>query len=245
MNCLEIVQKKIHEIRVTVCGVGAAGFTCAKYFRSLGVKPENIICVDKDGVVYQGRPDLVSNPDSYLHFVAIDTPKRNLAEAIEGADVFLGLSAGNLLKPHLLMKMNRDPLIFALANPTPEISPQLAQATRSDVIMATGRSDFPNQINNVLAFPYLFRGALDCRATTFNESIKMACTFAIAKLARNDPEFGRDYIVPRPSDPRLLMTLPPAVIRAAMSSGIASKPFSEAELFDYENLLKKEALLRK
>ncbi|WIA37314.1 hypothetical protein OEZ86_014249 [Tetradesmus obliquus] len=183
INALEIIGKDISSIRVVVCGCGAAGFTCAKYFVSLGVQQQNLIAVDVKGVVYTGREDL-SEPDNYLSEVAVDTPLRTLKEAVAGADVFLGLSAGNLLTPEMLLSMARDPLVFACANPIPEIDPEIAAATRPDVIMATGRSDFPNQINNVCAFPYIFRGALDCRARAVNEEMKRAATYAIAALAK-------------------------------------------------------------
>jgi len=165
-----------------VCGCGAAGFTVAIHFVVLGVKPENMICCDIQGVVYKGREDLTE--ENYLSRVAVDTPLRTLTEAVSGADVFVGLSAGGLLKPDMLRSMARDPLVFALANPVPEIDPNLAHEVRPDVIMATGRSDFPNQINNVCAFPYMFRGALDCRAACINEEMKLAATRAIAELAK-------------------------------------------------------------
>ncbi|KAF6255167.1 hypothetical protein COO60DRAFT_246764 [Scenedesmus sp. NREL 46B-D3] len=183
INALDIVGKDISSIRVVVCGCGAAGFTCAKYFVSLGVQQQNLIAVDVKGVVYAGREDL-GDPNNYLSQVAVDTPLRTLKEAVSGADVFLGLSAGNLLTPEMLLSMARDPLVFACANPIPEIDPEIAAATRPDVIMATGRSDFPNQINNVCAFPYIFRGALDCRARAVNEAMKRAATYAIAALAK-------------------------------------------------------------
>jgi len=229
LNALELSGKKMEDVRVVVCGCGAAGFTSAMYFPLLGVKKENITCVDIAGVVYAGRPDVAN---SYLRAVAVPTEKRTLAEAIVGADVFLGLSAGGLLTKEMLMSMAPSPLVFALANPVPEIDPTLARAVRPDVLIATGRSDFPNMLNNVCAFPYVFRGALDCRASCVNDAMKLAATRALAAMARTSvglhsvngaalPEFGRDYIIPRPTDERLLVEVSLAVAMAAMSSGVA------------------------
>eukprot|EP01126_Amoeba_proteus_P047829 TRINITY_DN5494_c0_g1_i22.p1 TRINITY_DN5494_c0_g1~~TRINITY_DN5494_c0_g1_i22.p1 ORF type:complete len:323 (-),score=68.60 TRINITY_DN5494_c0_g1_i22:102-1070(-) len=238
LNALKLVKKEISDIKVVVSGCGAAGFTCAKYFISLGVRPENLTALDINGVVYKGRKD-ITGLNSYLDEVAIDTPKRTLSEAIEGADVFLGVSAAGLLKPEMLLKMAANPLVFALANPTPEISYSLARATRKDVIIATGRSDFPNQINNVCAFPYIFRGALDCRATRINEAIKQACTKAIASIALSDNQFGPDYIIPKPFDPRLKVEVSAAVVQAAMTTGIARL---EVDIDQYKEKLANEKM---
>ena len=188
LNALELVGKNIQEIRVVVSGCGAAGFTCAKYFISLGVKPENLIATDVKGVVFKGREDL-SDPSNYLNEIATGSNVRSLKDALVGADVFFGLSVGGLLKPDMLSSMNRDPLVFAMANPNPEITYRLAKDTRSDVIMGTGRSDYPNQINNVCAFPYIFRGAIDVRATEINAEMKRAATNAIALLAKTPAPF--------------------------------------------------------
>jgi len=238
LNALQLVKKDIGTIKVVVSGCGAAGFTCAKYFISLGVKPENLIAVDINGVVYKGRPDInEKNKNTYLNEVASSTSKRTLQEAIVDADVFLGVSAAGLLKAEMLQSMAKDPLVFALANPTPEISYSLARSTRPDVIIATGRSDFPNQINNVCAFPYIFRGALDCRATQINEAIKQACTSAIASIAMSDSIFGPDYIIPKPFDPRLKVEVSAAVAQAAMDTGVAR---IQLDIQQYKELLRTE-----
>jgi len=238
LNGLELVGKRPEDIRVVVSGCGAAGFTCAKYFISLGVKKENIIACDINGTVHVGRADLVADPESYLNEIANDTPLRSLVEVLDGADVFLGLSVGGLLKPNMLRTMNDNPLVFALANPYPEIDYPLACATRPDVIMGTGRSDYPNQINNVLAFPYIFRGALDCRASAVCEPMKVAATKAIAGLAKEYPHFGRTAIIPKPFDPLLLSRVSSAVAEAAMESGVARKAL---DLEAYKNRLEMEA----
>mmetsp|Transcript_30069 Transcript_30069/g.84867 ORF Transcript_30069/g.84867 Transcript_30069/m.84867 type:complete len:914 (-) Transcript_30069:527-3268(-) len=288
LNALDLVVKEISQVRVVVCGCGAAGFTCAKYFLKLGVQKQNLVCVDVQGVVYKGREDLTD--DNYLSEVAVETDMRTLDEAIDGADVFLGLSAGNLLKDTMLMKMKRDPIVFALANPIPEIDFEVAKAARPDVIMATGRSDLPNQINNVCAFPFIFRGALDVRACKVNEEMKLAATMAIARLARQPklkkpessmdlasmanmsasprgrgcggsfseghsrrrsfggpmdhrhiklqvtPDFGPDYIIPKPFDDRLVVEVTSAVAKAAISSGVA-KPDEAFDLLEYRHKL--------
>jgi len=231
LNALEIVNKDIKNIRIVFSGAGAAGFTCAKYLLNLGVSKEQIIMVDANGVVFKGRGDT-----NYLTELATDSPARSLAEAIKGADVFIGLSVANILTPDMLNSMSHDPIIFAMANPNPEIDYHLALATRDDVIMGTGRSDHPNQINNVAAFPFLFRAALDTRSTTINLEMRLAATYAIAKLAKtptsaideNDNEiqlkFGRKYMIPKPYDTRLLTEVSVAVADAAMKSGVAQKP---------------------
>jgi len=227
LNAAELVGKRLDAMRVVFSGAGAAGFACAKYFLSLGIRRENLVLTDKGGVVYRGRGD-----GNYLEELAADTAARTLAEAIAGADVFVGVSAPNVFTPGMLLSMNRDPVVFALANPVPEIDYRLAMGTRSDVVMATGRSDYPNQVNNVIAFPYVFRGALDARARGINEEMKMAATAAIAALAREpvtaeagieaaDLSFGRGYLIPKPFDRRLLARLPAAVAEAAARTGLA------------------------
>lgn len=229
LNALELVDKRIIEVRVVFSGAGAAGFSCAKYFISLGVLPENLILTDVKGVVYKGRGD-----NNYLDELAIDTELRTLAEAIEGADVFMGASVPGILKPDMLKSMKQDPIVFAMANPVPEIDYPVAMRTRADLIMGTGRSDYPNQINNVSAFPYIFRGALDIHATCINEEMKHAATKALAALA-HEPiseecgfedkklSFGRKYIIPKPFDRRLLLNVSSAVACSAMDTGVARK----------------------
>jgi len=236
LNALLVADKRIEDVRVATTGVGAAGVACLDMLVALGVKPEHILALDVNGVLHSGRTDLDPGKQRY----ARDTPKRTLAEIVDGVDIFLGLSAGGILKPEMLASMARDPIIFALANPNPEITPEEAKAVRPDCIMATGRSDYPNQVNNALCFPYLFRGALDVGATVINEAMKVACVRAIAALARREssdvsarayggrpPSFGRDYLIPQPFDPRLLLQLPPAVAQAAMDSGVAQRPIED------------------
>lgn len=240
LNALEIVKKSIDRVRIVFSGAGAAGFACAKYCIALGARREHLILTDIDGVIYKGR-----NPDSYLEELASDTPLRTLDEVIEGADVFIGVSAAGVLKPDMLRKMNHDPIVFAMANPVPEIDYELAVKTRKDVLMATGRSDFPNQINNVLGFPFIFRGALDVRATTINEEMKIAATKALADLAKEDVpddvllaydkkrlDFGREYIIPKPFDSRVLYRVASAVARAACLSGVARRPIVDFQAYE-------------
>jgi malate dehydrogenase (oxaloacetate-decarboxylating)(NADP+) len=226
-NAAGLVGKDLGSMRVVVSGAGAAGFASARYFLSLGVRRENLVLSDVDGVVYKGRGD-----GNYLDELAADTSARTLAQAIDGADVFLGVSAANVLTPAMLRTMARDPVVFALANPVPEIDYRLALDTRADVLMATGRSDYPNQVNNVIAFPFVFRGALDARARKINEEMKRAATAAIAGLAREPvtadaglpgpaPSFGRAYLIPKPFDRRLLARVATAVAEAAAQSGVA------------------------
>ncbi|MEO8746158.1 MAG: NADP-dependent malic enzyme, partial [Rhodanobacter sp.] len=241
LNALLVAGKRIGEVRVATTGVGAAGVACLDMLVALGVKTEHILALDVNGVVHTGRTDL--DPDKQRY--ARDTPKRTLAEIVDGADIFLGLSAGGILKPEMLATMASDPIVFALANPNPEITPEDAKAVRPDCIMATGRSDYPNQVNNALCFPYLFRGALDVGATVINEAMKVACVKAIAALARREssdvsarayggkpPSFGRDYLIPQPFDPRLLLQLPPAVAQAAMDSGVATRPIEDFSAYN-------------
>lgn len=227
LNALDIVNKDINDIRVVFSGAGAAGFSCATYFKMLGVRKENLIMTDINGVIYDGRGD-----GNYLDQIAVDTPHRTLSQAIAGADVFVGTSVGNVMKPAMLKSMNRDPIVFAMANPVPEIDYNLAIQTRSDVIMGTGRSDYPNQINNVIAFPFIFRGALDVRASSITDDMKLAASQAIANLARQpitaeacfDGEeitFGRQYIIPKPFDRRLLVSVASAVAESALKTGVA------------------------
>ncbi len=243
LNAIELADKKIEEVKVIVSGAGSAAMACVNLYVLLGVKPENIIMFDKDGMLVNSRTDLSVVQQKY----AKDGDALSLEQAIKGADVFLGLSVGNILTPEMLLSMNNDPIVFAMANPEPEIDYNLAIATREDVIMATGRSDYPNQVNNVLGFPYIFRGALDVRATKINEAMKMAAVVALAELAKAPvPEqvniaygetklnFGRDYIIPKPFDPRLIAVVPPAVAKAAMESGVAQNPINDWDKYTEE-----------
>jgi malate dehydrogenase (oxaloacetate-decarboxylating)(NADP+) len=235
LNALHVLGKDIGDVRLACSGAGAAGIACLDMLVSLGMKPENIAVCDKDGVLYAGRPGLTPALLRYSR----QTEARTLADIVRGADVFLGVSAGNVLSPAMVQTMVARPVIFALANPTPEIDPGVAKAANPDAIIATGRSDYPNQVNNALCFPYIFRGALDVGATTINEEMKRACVRAIAELARREasdlgsaysgetPSFGPDYLIPRPFDPRLLISLAPAVAEAAMASGVASRPMAD------------------
>lgn len=231
-NALELVGKKHSEIRMVISGAGAAAISCAELAIRWGVKRENIMLVDSKGVVHAGRTDL----NKYKQRFAIETDARTLADAVRGADVFYGLSVANVLTPEMVKTMADDPIIFAMANPDPEIRPELAKEARSDVIIATGRSDYPNQINNVLGFPFIFRGALDVRARAINEDMKFAASQALAALAKEDVpdsvlraygldslKFGRDYIIPKPLDPRVLLWEAPAVAEMAMKTGVARK----------------------
>ena len=239
LNALEVAGKKIEEVRLATSGAGAAGIACLDMLVALGMKPEHILAVDRDGVLYTGREHL--DPDKQRY--ARDTDKRSLAEIVAGADIFLGLSAGGVLKPEMVAAMAERPIILALANPYPEILPEDARAVRPDCIIATGRSDYPNQVNNALCFPYIFRGALDAGATEINEAMKLACVRAIAALARKEasdlgsayggevPKFGAEYLIPRPFDPRLLTMLAPAVAQAAMDSGIAKRPIADLDAY--------------
>ena len=239
LNALEVVGKDIDKVRVVFNGAGASGIACAEHYVRLGVKRENIIMVDTKGVIYRGRTEGM-NP--YKERFAHDMQLRTLAEAVRGADVFVGLSVKGVLTPDMLRSMADRPIVFAMANPDPEITYEDALATRSDVLMATGRSDYPNQVNNVLGFPFIFRGALDVRATAINEEMKLAATRALAALAKEDvPDsvcrayglehlrFGRDYIIPKPFDPRVLVWEASAVAQAAMETGVAQQPVEIAE----------------
>ncbi len=237
LNGLKVVGKEISEICLVVSGAGAAALACLDMLVSLGVRMQNIIVTDIAGVVYQGRT--VEMDDSKARY-AVETDARTLGDVIAGADVFLGLSAGGVLKPEMVERMAHQPLIFALANPNPEILPEHARAVRPDAILATGRSDYPNQVNNALCFPYIFRGALDVGASTINEAMKHAAVYAIAELAEaeqsdevasaygdEDLSFGADYLIPKPFDPRLITRIAPAVAQAAMDTGVASRPITD------------------
>lgn len=245
LNALELADKKIEDVKVVVSGAGSAALACANLYLLLGVKAENITMFDKDGMLVKSRTDLLDLQMKY----AKDADPVTLSEAVKGSDVFLGLSVGNVLTPEMLLTMNHDPIVFAMANPIPEIDYDLAVATRDDIIMATGRSDHPNQVNNVLGFPYIFRGAMDVRATKINEAMKMAAVKALAELAKAPvPEqvniaygetklnFGRDYIIPKPFDPRLIAVVPPAVAQAAMESGVALNPITDWDKYAEELL---------
>ena len=233
INALEISGKKIGDVKIVLNGAGAAGIACLELLKSMGARHDNCIMCDTKGVIWQGRTEGMNQWKS-AH--AIKTPHRCLAEAMVGADVFLGVSAKGAVTPEMVASMADNPVIFAMANPDPEITPEEAHAVRADAIVATGRSDYPNQVNNVLGFPYLFRGALDIHARAINDEMKIACAKALAALAREDvPDevamaygrklsFGRDYIIPTPFDPRLIYVIPPAVARAGMDTGVARRP---------------------
>jgi len=241
LNAVEIVGKKIAEIRVVFSGAGAAGIACAKLYERLGVKRDHMTLVDTKGVVYKGRKEGM-NP--YKEYFAAETDARTLADALKGADVFCGVSAKGIVSKEMVRSMADSPVVFAMANPDPEITYDDARDARSDVIIATGRSDYPNQVNNVLGFPFIFRGALDVRATAINDDMKIAACMALANLAKEDVpdsvlraydgkriEFGRDYIIPKPFDPRVLLWESPAVARAAMESGVARQPIADFEAY--------------
>jgi malate dehydrogenase (oxaloacetate-decarboxylating)(NADP+) len=245
LNALEIVGKRIGEVKVVFSGAGAAGIACAKFYLTLGVKKENLFLVDTNGVVYAGR---TKGMNPYKQQFARETEARTLADVIVGADVFAGVSVEGALTKDMLKTMAPDPLVFAMANPNPEISPEDALSARSDVLIATGRSDYPNQVNNVLGFPFIFRGALDVMATAIDDGMKLAAAKALAALAREDVpdsvikayggkpiKFGREYIIPKPLDPRVLLWVTPAVAEAAMASGVARKPI--ADLAAYRDAL--------
>ena len=238
LNATELAGKKIEEIRLVVSGAGASAVSCTKLYKRLGVKPENIVMIDSDGVIRADRKDL---SESKIEF-ATKRDLHTLAEALKDADMFLGLSKGGVLNKKMVQSMAKNPIVFALANPNPEISYKDAMSARKDIIMATGRSDYPNQVNNVLGFPYIFRGALDVRATCINEEMKLAAVKAIASLAKEAvPEevneayseknivFGKDFIIPKPIDPRLLTTIAPAVAKAAIDSGVAQHVITDWE----------------
>ncbi len=250
LNALEISGKNIGDVRVLFNGAGASAISCAKLYLQLGVKKENLMMCDSAGVISTSRSDL----DSQKQFFAIDTSRKTLTEAFVDIDVFVGLSKGNIVNQDMIRSMASNPIVFALANPDPEIPYQDAIAAREDIILATGRSDFPNQVNNVLGFPFIFRGALDVRATTINEEMKLAAVYAIADLAKQpvpdqvnmayniaNLQFGREYIIPKPVDPRLITYVAPAVAKAAMDSGVAKNPIADMEAYKQE-LIKRMGL---
>ncbi|WP_238914205.1 NADP-dependent malic enzyme [Achromobacter insolitus] len=242
INGLKVVGKDIKQVKVVTSGAGAAALACLDLMVDLGLPLENVWVTDIEGVVYEGRTVLM-DPDKARF--AQKTDARKLAEVIQGADVFLGLSAGGVLKPEMVAAMGPRPLILALANPTPEILPEVAQSVRDDVVMATGRSDYPNQVNNVLCFPYIFRGALDVGATTITREMEKAAVYAIAELAEEeqnevvaaaygtyDISFGPEYLIPKPFDPRLIVRIAPAVAKAAMDGGVATRPLADLEAYE-------------
>ena len=240
LNSLEITGRKIDEIRMVVCGAGAAAISCSRLYVALGVKRENIVMCDSKGVINKKRNDLNKYKQEFVTSRNLDT----IEQAVVGADLFLGLSAACMMSKEMLASMADNPIVFAMANPNPEISFEDAMATRHDMIFATGRSDYPNQINNVLGFPFIFRGALDVRASTINEEMKLAASKALAALAKEPvPDsvlkaynldklvFGKDYIIPKPVDPRLISCVAPAVAKAAMESGVAKYPISDWDAY--------------
>ena len=241
INACEVTGRKMSEVKVVMNGAGAASISCARIFIALGVQPRNLVMCDSKGVVYKGRTEGMNR---YKAEFAVDTPMRTLTDALKGADCFIGLSVAGAVTGEMIKLMAPRPLVFAMANPDPEILPPDAKAARPDVIMATGRSDFPNQVNNVLGFPFIFRGALDVRATQINEEMKLAAVHALAKLAREDvPEkvsaayggqhfsFGPEYIIPKPFDPRVLLWVTPAVAKAAMDTGVARRPITDFQAY--------------
>ncbi|MEC3905807.1 NADP-dependent malic enzyme [Tamlana sp. 2201CG12-4] len=247
LNAVELAKKKIEKVKIVISGAGAAAISCSRLYQACGAKRENMVMLDSKGVIRDDRENLSKEKAEFATRRKIDT----LDEAMKNADVFIGLSMANIVTPEMLLSMAKNPIVFAMANPDPEIKYDLAIATRKDIIMATGRSDHPNQVNNVLGFPFIFRGALDVRATKINEAMKMAAVKSLAKLAKEPvPEqvnvaygetrltFGKDYIIPKPFDPRLIAEVPPAVAKAAMESGVAGKPIKDWEKY-------KDALLER
>ncbi|MGY9040913.1 MAG: NADP-dependent malic enzyme [Alphaproteobacteria bacterium] len=241
INALDLTGKNIKDIKVVVNGAGAAGIACLELLKAMGLPHDNAILCDSKGPIYIGRE---GNMNQWKSAHAVETEDRNLADAVKGSDIFLGLSVKGALTPEMVKTMNKNPIIFAMANPDPEIDPRVAKEVRPDCIMATGRSDYANQVNNVLGFPYIFRGALDVRATTINEEMKIACAESLAKLAREDvpdevaaaysgtrPRYGPEYIIPAPFDPRLIRDIPPAVAKAAMKSGVARLPIIDDDAY--------------
>ena len=239
LNALLIAQKKIEDVKVVFNGAGAAGIACAKFYLTLGVKRENLILCDTKGVVYKGRKD---GMNQHKEFFATDRSERTLEEALVGADVFVGVSTKDILTEKMILSMGINPIVFAMANPDPEIRYEVAIATIDDIIMATGRSDYPNQVNNVLGFPFIFRGALDVMALTINDEMKLAASFALASLAKEsvpndikalynlkDLSFGRDYIIPKPFDKRAFVEVSASVAEAAIKSGVAKRPYNSLD----------------
>ena len=245
LNALELTEKNIEDVRIVVSGAGAAAISCTRLYQAFGAKREHIVMLDSKGVIRKDRDNLTAQKAEFATDRSIDT----LEDAMKDADVFIGLSTSDIVSQDMLRSMAKNPIVFAMANPDPEIAYNLAIATRDDIIMATGRSDHPNQVNNVLGFPFIFRGALDVRATKINEAMKMAAVKALAALAKEPvPEqvniaygetrltFGKDYIIPKPFDPRLIATVPPAVAKAAMESGIAKEPIEDWQKYEDELL---------
>jgi malate dehydrogenase (oxaloacetate-decarboxylating)(NADP+) len=228
LNGLRVVGKNIHEVKVAVSGAGAAAIACLDLMVDLGVKREHIFVVDSRGVIWEGRD---ANMEPTKKRYAQKTDARTLADVVKGADVFLGCSAAGVLTADMVKTMADKPLILALANPTPEILPAVAKAARPDCIIATGRSDYPNQVNNVLCFPFIFRGAMDVGATRITEEMKLASVTAIAELAHGEAEFGPEFIIPNPFDPRLISAVAPAVAQAAAQSGVAQRPIADIEAY--------------
>ncbi len=241
LNALDLVDKKIEDIRIVCNGAGAAALACLNLLLAFGAKRENVIVCDRTGVVFKGRTE---DMDPYKAAYVNDTERRTLTEALDGADMFLGLSAGKVVSAEMVAGMAPKPIILAMANPEPEIRPEVVRSVRDDAIIATGRSDYPNQVNNVLCFPFIFRGALDVGATAINEEMKKACARAIAQIARAEASdvvlaaygadklsFGPDYIIPTPFDPRLILEIAPAVAKAAMDSGVATRPIADLEAY--------------
>ena len=240
-NALEVAGKKIDKVRLVISGAGAAAMACLRLYIKMGLRKEHVVLTDTHGVIYKGRTDDMT---PYKEEFAADTDRRTLADAMKGADVFVGLSAGGIVTQDMIRSMAKDPIVFAMANPDPEIGYEEATAARKDVIMATGRSDYPNQVNNVLGFPFIFRGALDCRATTINDEMKLAASAALAELAKEEvPDsvlraygaqrftFGREYLIPKPFDHRVLLNVPVAVARAAAETGVAQEPIADYDAY--------------
>jgi len=247
VNAVELVNKKMSDIKININGAGASAISCARLFVTLGANPNNILMCDSKGVIYKGREGLNKQKEEF----AVETDCRSLDDTFDGADVFIGLSIGNVVSKEMILKMNENPIVFAMANPDPEISPKDAFEARQDIIMATGRTDYPNQVNNVLGFPFIFRGALDVAATDINEEMKVAASIALAKLAklgagpeiakkhnRNELVYGKEYIVPSPFDPRVLVWESYAVAKAAIETGVAR---INLDLKEYKSKLEKMA----
>src|SRR5713226_4001312 len=240
-NALEVAGKNIEDVRIVISGAGAAAMACLRVYIKMGLRKENVLLTDSKGVIYKGR---TVDMTPYKEEFAAETDRRTLSEAMAGADVFVGLSIGGVVTPDMVRSMANDPIVFAMANPDPEIGYEEATSARHDVIMATGRSDYPNQVNNVLGFPFIFRGALDCRATTINDEMKLAASRALADLAKEEvPDsvlrayaadrfsFGRDYLIPKPFDYRVLLNVPVAVARAAAETGVAQEPITDYDAY--------------
>lgn len=243
LNALRFTGRDISEATLVCSGAGAAAIACLNQLLAVGLKRENVTVCDSKGVIYQTREDKDRMDESKQFYAVEDNGARNLADAVKGKDIFLGLSGENVLTPEMLLTMNDKPIVFAMANPNPEIMPTLAKATRPDVVIGTGRSDFPNQVNNVLCFPFIFRGALDVGATTINEEMKLACVYALADLAMEEVteevitaygqkfEFGAEYLIPTPFDPRLISRVAVATAKAAVASGVATRPIEDWDAY--------------